>query len=133
MPFALAATTHFFAKTIDGGLQRVVVKDAKNVEQIRLIRAHLRDLQARFQRGDFSGPSRIHGPNMPGIETLKSANPGAIVFVYRDVDGGAEIAYHTTDATLIAALHTWLDAQLSDHRPDAIEGHEHGQSQSAMH
>jgi len=113
-------------------VQRVVVRDAADTEQIKLIRQHLREMQTRFEHADFSGPSHIHGDEMPGLAALKAAKPGAISYISRDVDRGAEIAYRTKDATLIAALHTWFDAQLSDHGPDAVEGHERGHSQSAM-
>lgn len=35
---------------------------------------------------------------------------------------GAELDYKTTDPKLVAALHKWFDAQLSDHGSDAMEG-----------
>ena len=125
MPFSLKATTHLFTKTKDGGVQQVVVKDVTDSAQIKLVRLHLRDLQARFARGDFSGPSQIHGDGMPGLAALKAAKPGEISFAYRDIDDGAEITYRTTDATLFAAIHAWFDAQISDHGVDAVQGHEH--------
>lgn len=40
MPFSLEATTHVFTKTADGGIQRVVAKDAANTQQISLVREH---------------------------------------------------------------------------------------------
>ena len=124
MPFSLKATTHVFTKTKDGGVQQVVVKDATDAAQIRLVRQHLHDLQARFARGDPSGPSQIHGDDMPGLAALKAAKPGQISFAYREIDDGAEITYRTTDATLLAAIHAWFDAQISDHGVDAVQGHE---------
>jgi len=133
MSFDLKATTHFFTKTEDGGVQRVVVKDAADAKQIELIRKHLRDMQARFARGDFSGPTQIHGREMPGLASLESAKPGTIVYSYREVDGGAELSYRTSDATLIAALHSWFDAQVSDHGADAVEGHAHDHGSASMH
>ena len=47
---------------------------------------------------------------------------------YGEVKGGAEIAYKTTSAKLVAALHQWFDAQLSDHGADAMAGHPHHHS-----
>ena len=132
MPFALKSTVHLFTKTPDGGVQRVVVRDAADAEQIKLIRQHLREMQARFEQGDFSGPSYIHGDEMPGLAALKAAKPGAISYLYRDVDAGAEIAYQAKDATLIDALHAWFDAQISDHGPDAMQGQEHDHGQRSM-
>jgi hypothetical protein len=62
---------------------------------------------------------------MPGLAELQAAKPGQIAIAYRDILGGAELAYTTSDANLAAALHRWFDAQLSDHGADAMEGHAH--------
>lgn len=40
---------------------------------------------------------------------------------YQDLVNGGQIEYSTRKANLIAALHNWIDAQLSDHGPDAHE------------
>jgi hypothetical protein len=125
MPFKLSATRHAFAKTADGGVQQVAVKNPRDAEQIRLIRQHLHDIAERFGRGDFSGPTQTHGPQMPGLAELKEAKPGEISVRYQDLVDGGEIEYSTHKASLITAIHRWIDAQLSDHGPDAKEGHEH--------
>jgi hypothetical protein len=62
---------------------------------------------------------------MPGLAALKAARPGQVAIEYRDVSGGAELRYRTADARLVAALHAWFDAQLSDHGADAMAGHHH--------
>lgn len=128
MPFELAATTHVFTKSSDGGVQRVVAKNKANAEQIRLVREHLSEIQAQFRKGDFSGPAHIHGEDMPGLAELKRAQPGQIKIAYRNVKGGAELSYRTQDQRLVAAIHRWFDAQLSDHGHDAMEGHRHHSS-----
>jgi hypothetical protein len=128
MPFDLAATTHTFTKTAQGGRQRVVVKDIADRAQGELIRAHLRDLQSRFSAGDFSSPARIHGNGMPGVAQLRTAQPGSISIAYRDVPGGAELEFRSADPTLISAVHAWFDAQLADHGSDAMRGDEHHHS-----
>lgn len=125
MPFNLKDTTHVFTKTNSGGTQRVVAKDASNAEQTKLVRAHLKAIQGQFQKGDFSGPSHIHGVGMPGLVELESSKPGKIKIAYKDVPGGAELAYRAQDGKLVTALHKWVDAQLSDHGADAKEGHPH--------
>jgi len=124
MPFDLAATTHVFTKTTRGGTQRVVAKQTTDAAQVRLVRTHLRDIQRQFQHGDFSGPTHVHGAEMPGLRALQAAPPGAIGVSYHDVDGGAELNYTTRDAKLVEALHRWFDAQLSDHGHDAMAGHD---------
>lgn len=125
MPFTLAATTHIFTKDAQGGIQRVVAKKSSNTGQVKLVRKHLQEIREQFLQGDFSGPSHIHGQDMPGLAALKAATPGQIDIAYKDVEGGAELRYNTPDATLVAALHQWFDAQLSDHGKDAMEGHTH--------
>ncbi len=125
MPFSLKATTHIFTKTPDGGTQRVVAKDPEDAAQVKLVRAHLQDIRAQFLKGDFSGPSHIHGQDMPGLATLQAAKPGQIAISYQDVAGGAELHYQSGNPDLVKALHTWFDAQLSDHGADAMAGHHH--------
>ncbi len=117
-----SATTHIFTKSRDGGTQRIIAKDGSDARQIQRVQEHLREVQAQFQRGDFSGPSHVHGSDMPGLAQLKAAKPGEIATSYRDVDGGGELRYRTADAALVAALHAWFDAQLSDHGTDAKAG-----------
>lgn len=125
MPFDVKATTHIFTKTRDGGIQRVVVKDAADLPQMQLIRQHLHDIRSQFERGDFSGPTHIHGQDMPGLAQLAAAQRGQIVITYQEVDGGGQLRYHTAEAALVLALHAWFDAQLADHGTDAVSSHEH--------
>ncbi len=125
MPFSLAATTHVFTETADGGVQRVVAKRADDAKQIALVREHLHAIQAAFSTGDFSAPAQIHGMQMPGLATLKAAKPGQIAIAYQDVPAGAELTYRSADATLVAAIHQWFGAQLADHGHDAMAGAMH--------
>jgi hypothetical protein len=123
MPFTLGATTHIFSKSETGGVQQVVAKAPGDESQIKLIRQHFHDIQSQFMKGDFSGPTHIHGQGMPGLSELKAMKPGQIAIEYRDIKGGAELIYKTSDAKMVAALHKWFDAQLSDHGKDAMAGH----------
>lgn len=125
MPFSLKATTHVFTKTVEGGIQRVVAKNTADAGQTKLVRLHLQEIKQQFLKGDFSGPSHIHGKNMPGLEELRSAKQGQMAIGYQAVDGGAELTYRTSDAVTVAALHKWFDAQLSDHGADAMAGQRH--------
>lgn len=125
MPFSLKATTHVFTRATDGGTQRVVAKNAADAQQVKLVREHLREIRAQFLKGDYSGPSHIHGADMPGLAELQAAKPGQVSIDYKDVKAGAELTYRTADTKLVAALHRWFDAQLSDHGTDATAGHMH--------
>jgi hypothetical protein len=128
MPFSLAATTHIFTKTADGGVQRVVTKHP-DPKQTALIRKHLAAIADRFSAGDFGAPEQIHGNDMPGLAVLRTAQPGELKIGYHDVRDGGEIVYRSDQPRLVAALHDWFDAQLSDHGHDAMAGHDPG----AMH
>lgn len=125
MPFDLRTSNHFFTRSRNGGLQQVVLRNAGDVAQLRLVRSHLRDIAARFEQGDFSAPTQIHGEDMPGLAQLKQAKPGEIAIQYRDLPNGGQIRYATSNPALVAVLHQWFDAQLADHGADAMEGHEH--------
>jgi hypothetical protein len=131
MPFNLSATTHVFTKSSDGGIQRVIAKVAGDDTQTRLVRQHLQEIRAQFLKGDFTGPSHIHGQDMPGLPALRQAQPGQVAIDYQVVTGGAELIYRTADPQLVNALHQWFDAQVSDHGPDAMEGHMHHQHHPA--
>jgi hypothetical protein len=130
MPFDLAKTTHVFTKTEDGGRQQVVVKDAADSGQIRLIREHLSALAGAFAEGDFSGPATIHGADMPGLKALQEAG-GRIRYRYRDIADGGELDYLTEDKDLVRAVHAYFDAQLRDHARHAMPGQE--QHHRVMH
>jgi hypothetical protein len=121
MPFDLAATTHTFTKTDDGGIQTVVADDPTDAPQIELIRQHLREERDNFARGDFNDPAAIHGHDMDGVAELRAGYPD-ITVRYLDRPDGAQLTYHTDRAELVQALHAWFDRQLADHGPDAETG-----------
>lgn len=118
MPFDLAATTHRFEPTPDGGLQTVVADDPADRRQVELIQQHLRDEAAAFSRGEFSDPARIHGAQMPGLATLE-AGADRLDIAFRARDDGAELRYSTEDPVVRDALHDWFAAQTSDHQGHA--------------
>jgi hypothetical protein len=114
MPFDLDATTHHFQPRGDGGIQQVIADNPGDTEQIALIRAHLQAEASKFQRGDFSDPTTIHGQDMPGVAQLQ-AGYARIAVTYTELPNGAELRYTTDDPKLLAALHDWFAAQTNDH------------------
>jgi hypothetical protein len=130
MPFSLQATEHVFTQTVSGGTQQVVARNAGDAPQVTLVRQHLREIREQFLKGDFSGPSHIHGADMPGLAQLQAAQPGQLAIAYRDIPAGAELRYTTTETNLVAALHQWFGAQLADHGPDARGEHAHHEGMS---
>lgn len=125
MPFSLERTKHQFTKTKDGGFQQVLAKDGADSAQIQLIQTHLSMISNQFKRGDFSGPAKIHGGDMPGLKELESARPGTIKIRYSDLPKGAEIVFSTIQEKYIEAIHRYFDAQLHDHARHAASGHIH--------
>jgi hypothetical protein len=114
MPFDLDATTHIFQPHDDGGIQQVIADDPSDTAQITLIRTHLQEEAAKFQRGDFSDPTTIHGMDMPGVAQLQ-AGYARITVAYTELPNGAQLRYTTSDPALVVALRDWFAAQTSDH------------------
>ena len=118
MPFDMNRTVHIFKMSESGGIQSVVVKDRTDSGQISLIRQHLREEASRFQRGDYSDPTNLHGATMPGLAELQNGAEH-IKVTYADLPDGAEIIFETQDVHLLTAIHHWFGAQLSEHGADA--------------
>lgn len=125
MPFNLEQTLHVFTNKIDGGLQKVVVKDTNNKSQIKLIREHLIKIASDFKQRDFSDPIKIHGEDMPGLQALINAKSDSITIQYRQLVDGAEITYSSKSPDLVDAIHQWFGAQLSDHSRHAVMHQSH--------
>jgi hypothetical protein len=123
MPFDLDKTLHVFTKVEKGGVQQVIAKDKNDTEQIALIREHLSKIAREFNQGDFSNPVKIHGDNMAGLETLRSAEKNTLSITYKELPDGAQIDYTSEKADLVTAIHQFFDAQLSDHARHAVSGH----------
>ncbi|WP_336215337.1 hypothetical protein [Nonomuraea sp. LPB2021202275-12-8] len=121
MPFDLERTTHRFAKSATGGVQTVTSDDPADAEQVTLIREHLTVEAAGFGRGDYGDPASIHGGEMPGLRELERGH-SRIDIRYAELPAGARISYTTSDASLVAALHAWFDAQVTDHGQHAEHG-----------
>ncbi len=118
MPFSMDTTMHVFKTTSTGGAMTVRVHDG-DAQQVALVRSHLRKEAAAFARGDYSDPMTIHGTAMPGIDGLRKAG-GRIAISYAEIPSGARITFISADAQVVAALHRWFAAQVSDHGHDAM-------------
>lgn len=118
MPFDISKTVHIFRMTEQGGVQRVVIRDASAKEQVASIQQHLRQEAERFQKGDYSDPEMLHGKDMPGLRDLQTGG-SKIGVSYAALSDGAEIVFSTDDRYLLTAIHRWFGAQLSEHGADA--------------
>jgi hypothetical protein len=125
MPFSLDKTFHLFIKTENGGLQKVIVKDKDDIEQIKLIRGHLLKISEDFKIGNYSDPIKIHGEQMPGLADLRRAAPGQLDVQYKELPTGGQISYSANKIQLIHAIHRWFNAQLSEHAHHVMPSHHH--------
>lgn len=121
MPFDLHATTHTFTKTNTGGVEKVVANNSTDQRNISLIRQHLGMEAGKFAQGGYSDPAIIHGADMPGLQELRAAGT-RVRIEYAEVPAGATITYSATDPVLVAALHSWFDAQGSQHTMPGMGG-----------
>ena len=120
MPFDLDKTKHSFVKVDDGGVQTVLALDPADTTQVSLVREHLIEIAGEFSAGNFADPVSVHGADMPGVQELSEAGDKLTV-TYREVDGGAEVTYTSSDAETVEYLHQWFDAQVADHGHDAVD------------
>ncbi len=67
---------------------------------------------------------------MPGLAELE-AGAERVEVRYEDLPDGAQIALESEDPDLVAVVHEWFDAQLSDHGNDAEVGGSGEQSTDA--
>jgi len=118
MPFDMSKTVHIFKMTESGGVERVVVRDSADADQVALIRRHLELEAGKFQHGDYSDPAKLHGSDMPGLEELEEG-ASEIKVSYAEVPEGAQITFETKSLRLLTAIHRWFGAQLSEHGADA--------------
>ena len=122
MPFDVAKTLHTFTSTDTGGVMLVATRAADDATNMALIRTHLTQQATKFAAGNFDDPAGIHGASMPGLAALNAGAP-MVKVVYADAAQGAQITFTTGDPSLVAALHSWFDAQVMDHGTDAMAGH----------
>lgn len=125
MPFDLEATTHVFEKTESGGVQKVLADDPGDEQNVAAIREHLREEADAFSRGEFSDPASVHGEEMPGLAELEAGSERMEVR-YEELSRGAQIILESDDPELVAAVHEWFDAQISDYGGHAEEGTTYG-------
>ena len=80
------------------------------------IRRHLRDIAARFERGDFTLPSVVHDTvEVPGTRVMAERRR-RIKYRMKTLPRGGEVRIVTTDPTALQAVHEFLAYQRREHR-----------------
>ena len=118
MPFDMSKTLHVFVMNDQGGIQKVVTRQAADADQVGLIRQHLQHEAEAFAKGDFADPGHLHGDSMPGLAEVK-ARAAKIRVTYSPLPTGAQITFQSGDMHTVTAIHRWFGAQLSEHGADA--------------
>lgn len=113
-------SSHVFEALPDGG-RIVLQRDSVDSAGTAVIRAHLRDIAARFSSGDFSIPGMVHAQVVPGTVDM-AAHRNLIRYVADTLPRGGEVRITTSDPTAIAAVHAFLAFQRMDHH---AAGHSH--------
>lgn len=113
-------STHKFDDLADGGrieLQR----DTNDARDVATIRAHLKEVMAAFEKGDFKIPGFVHAQEVPGTKVM-AARKSSIRYVYSDLPQGGHIRLFTSDPIALRAIHEFMAFQRKDHR---ASGHAH--------
>lgn len=114
-------STHVFESLPDGG-RIALQRDAVDPVGEATIRAHMRDIAARFSRGDFTLPGVVHAmPEVPGTRVMAQKRR-RIRYRVQDLPRGGQVRIVTKDPAAIEAVHAFLAFQRMDHR---AMGHDH--------
>jgi hypothetical protein len=114
MGFDQGATAHHFRLAESGGSIEVTVKDNSDEKTITAIRGHLRSIAGEFAAGQFDRPFQTHAEVPPGVAEMQ-ANRQKIAYRYEDLPQGGAVRIETKDAAALAAVHTFLRYQITEH------------------
>jgi hypothetical protein len=115
MGFDQDQTVHHFRLHPDGGTIEVGIKDRKDDKNRTAIQSHLPHIAQMFAAGDFSMPMFIHAENVPGSAEM-IARKNAIGYRYEETPTGGRVHVTTSDAGALAAIHTFMRYQITEHR-----------------
>lgn len=126
------ASQHIFEDLPDGGRILYRMRDTLDTAGIRVIRDHLRTIEARFARGDFTAPRTVHDTVVPGTPVMARLRD-RIRYRMTEHPAGGELRLTTTDPEALAAIRAFLAFQRSDHRAAGHEGPDHGAMDHSGH
>jgi hypothetical protein len=107
-------SSHVFESLPDGG-RIVLQRDSADSEGTAVIRAHMRDIAARFAAGDFTIPGAVHAREVPGTKVM-AERAAFIRYAADTLPRGGQVRVTTNDPAAIAAIHEFLQFQRMDHR-----------------
>ncbi len=115
MGFSHEANMHHFLMFKDGGAIRVVPKDPKDADDLKMVRDHLKMIAGMFSAGDFRLPMFIHDTTVPGTQTMKKLK-GEITYAYEEIPNGAQVRLTTKNPKALQAIYNFMRFQIKDHR-----------------
>ena len=115
MGFDQQKTAHHFRLYEDGGAIEVSVKDKADTENLTAIRSHLPHIATMFADGQFDAPMLVHDTNVPGAADLTRLK-SRLQYNFVETPTGGRVDIVTTDKDALAALHTFLRFQITDHQ-----------------
>jgi len=115
MGFAHEKTTHHFFLYADGGAIQVTANDPKDTESRAQIRMHLGHIAQMFGSGDFQTPMLVHAELPPGVPVMKKLKSD-IKYTFEGLEQGGRVRIRTKKPEALAAIHEFLQYQISDHQ-----------------
>lgn len=115
MGFDQELTTHHFFLFTDGGAIDVSVRQPSDTQNLGAIRSHLPHIAMMFSDGNFEAPMLVHdSTNVPGTKIM-TARKQTIRYSYAETENGGRVNIVTTDPQSLAAVHSFLKFQITDH------------------
>ena len=105
---------HQFEPLPDGG-RIMLTRDSADTAGGARIRAHMREIAASFQQGNFDLPGFVHDREVPGSAAMR-ARRAQITYTPDSAPGGGQLRISSRDSVAVAAIHEFLAFQRRDHR-----------------
>ena len=115
MGFSHEKTTHHFELHYDGGVIDVRANDVKDTESRDQIRSHFHHIAQMFAGGNFNAPMLVHGPVVPGTETMARLKD-QLHWDLQETPRGARIVITADNKESLDAVLQFLRFQIEDHK-----------------
>jgi hypothetical protein len=115
MGFPHDKTTHHFRMSADGGAIEVTVNDTKDVDDLQMIRMHLKHITTMFADGNFSVPMFVHGEVPPGVSEM-TYRKADIAYRFEELPTGGRVRIVTANRDALNAVNDFLIFQIRDHQ-----------------
>lgn len=105
---------HRFEPLPDGG-RITLTRDSADTAGGARIRAHMQEIAASFQQGNFDLPGFVHDREVPGTAAMRVHRVN-ITYTADSAPGGGQLRIRSRDSVAVAAIHEFLAFQRRDHR-----------------